>query len=166
MKHITNLNGLLTENLKSVYTAEKKQLEELPEIMQRVQSAELRQALQTHIANKRQNIDRLEQAFNMLDVPARGQQDKVTEDLLQKCKTTIADSAEGHVTDAGIISAVQQINHLNIANLGSASAHANALGEKKVAELLHKSLTAEKAVDRKLSTIAEETINPAAIFQH
>jgi len=61
--------------------------------------------------------------------------------------------------DAAIIGSAQRVEHYEIAAYGTAIAHARLLGRNEIANLLEASLAEEKAADKKLTQIAEGTVN-------
>jgi ferritin-like metal-binding protein YciE len=94
-----NLKGLLLHTLKDVYFAEHEILKALPQMAQAAQSAELKQAFETHRAQTEQQIARLDDVFALLNekpagVPCKAIQGILAEDLLDE---TLAEEKE---TDA------------------------------------------------------------------
>lgn len=66
------------------------------------------------------------------------------------------------VRDAAIIGEMQQINHILIADYGTACAFAKTLALNDIADLLHETLEDEKQTDKELTAIANEKINEKA----
>ena len=64
--------------------------------------------------------------------------------------------------DAAIIAAAQTVEHYEIARYGTLIAWANQLGRRDCANLLEMNLNEEKAADRKLTQIAETSVNRTA----
>ena len=62
-----NLKGLLLHTLKDVYFAEHEILKTLPKMAQAAQSAELKEAFETHRAQTEQQIGRLADVFAQLN---------------------------------------------------------------------------------------------------
>jgi ferritin-like metal-binding protein YciE len=61
--------------------------------------------------------------------------------------------------DAALICAAQKIEHYEIASYGTLCSWARLLEEEDAEDLLNTTLDEEKAVDQKLTEIAEDTIN-------
>ena len=61
--------------------------------------------------------------------------------------------------DAALITAIQHINHYEMAGYGTAVAYAKALERHDVAEKLLESLREEKRADMGLSDLAENQVN-------
>lgn len=81
------------------------------------------------------------------------------EGLIEEAEDIIDELEEGPVCDAGIIAAVQKIEHYEIATYGSLRAFANILGEYEAASLLEETLEEEKSADKRLTDLAESIIN-------
>jgi ferritin-like metal-binding protein YciE len=67
------------------------------------------------------------------------------------------------VLDAAIIDAAQHVEHYEIAGYGTLSTFAGLLGYDRHETLLVTSLSEEKAADETLTTLAERSINLAAL---
>jgi ferritin-like metal-binding protein YciE len=72
------------------------------------------------------------------------------------------EDAEPEVMDAGLIVGCQKAEHYEIAGYGSAVTFAKLLGNQEAARLLAQSLNEEELADKKLTEIAETTINVEA----
>jgi ferritin-like metal-binding protein YciE len=66
------------------------------------------------------------------------------------------------VLDAALIAAAQAVEHYEIARYGSLIAWARALGRDDCANILQQNLAEQKAADKKLTEIAESTVNAQA----
>ena len=82
--------------------------------------------------------------------------------IVEEGNNLLQEDLEDAVLDAGIIAGAQRAEHYEIAAYGSVMAWAKALGHKDVAALLDETLEEEKAADKKLSDLAERTINRQA----
>ena len=68
----------------------------------------------------------------------------------------------GALQDAMLITAAQKVEHYEIATYGTARTYAQVVGERAVARLLEQTLKEEKDTDKKLTRIAEGSINKRA----
>src|SRR5205807_8968445 len=66
------LEDLFYETLKDIYYAEKKILTALPKMAKAAQSEDLQAAFETHQAETTDQVERLEQIFEIVKQPARG----------------------------------------------------------------------------------------------
>jgi ferritin-like metal-binding protein YciE len=69
----------------------------------------------------------------------------------------------GAVRDAGIIGASQKVEHYEIATYGTLAAFAKVLGHKEALKNLLATLKEEKQADELLTSIADTTLNTAAM---
>ena len=77
-----NLKGLLLHTLKDVYFAEHEILKALPKMAQAAQSAELKEAFETHRAQTEQQIGRLNDVFGLLNERPEGVPCKAIQGIL------------------------------------------------------------------------------------
>jgi ferritin-like metal-binding protein YciE len=164
MKNVTNLSELLTDQLKKIYSSEQEQINGLSKISEQAHSPALKKNINDYLRTKDANLDQLKKCFDLLHVAQRANKCEVVQYLIRDCQSSISKVAEEHVADAALISTIQQINHFNIADYGTVASYARTLENEEVARLLHNMLLSEKEVDKKLSKIAEETINPSAVL--
>lgn len=158
----TTLQTLLVDELRDIYHAERQLVRALPKLAKAASSAELRDALESHLAETEGHVTRLEQAFDMLDETAKTRTCAGMLGIVEEGSDLIKERAKGSALDAGIIAGAQRAEHYEIAAYGSIMAWARALGHGNVAELLSSTLEEEKAADARLSELAEAGINEAA----
>ena len=72
MPSMDSLEDLLQDELKDIYDAEKQLTKALPKMMKKATNSELREAIEDHLNQTLQHIERLEQAFEHMGMPARG----------------------------------------------------------------------------------------------
>jgi ferritin-like metal-binding protein YciE len=160
MKNST-LHALLIDELRDLYHMEHQLVKALPQVAQAAESPDLQSALTDHLEQTEDHVRRLEEAFEELDVAAKGKKCTGMEGVLEEGKEIIESDVEPPVLDAGIIAACQKVEHYEIAAYGAAHAHAVALGLPAVASLLEETLREEKAADAALNKLAQ-TINRQA----
>ena len=158
----TTLQTLLVDELRDIYHAERQLVRALPKLARAASSPELRDALESHLAETEGHVTRLEQAFDMLDETARARACAGMLGIVEEGSDLIKEKARGSTLDAGIIAGAQRAEHYEIAAYGSIMAWARALGHGNIAELLSSTLEEEKAADARLSELAEAGINEAA----
>ena len=158
----TTLRSLFVDELKDAYHAEKQLVKALPKLAKAATSDQLRQALQSHLAETEEHVSRLEQAFEMIDEPVKAKPCAGMAGIIEEGSDLIKEEDKGAALDAGIIAGAQRSEHYEIAAYGTLMAWAKALGHNDVASLLAKTLNEEKAADAKLTKLAEAGINEAA----
>jgi ferritin-like metal-binding protein YciE len=157
----TNLEDLLVEELKDLYSAENQMVKALPKMAKAANSSALRSAFEGHLQQTRGQIERLDRAFALLSLPAKAKKCAAMEGLIEGGNELIDEDPVAPVLDAGLIGAAQKVEHYEIAAYGTARTHAELLGLDDVAALLEETLEEEKQTDEKLTELAS-TINVEA----
>jgi len=156
---MNDLQDLLVENLKDLYSAETQILKALPKVAKKVENDQLRDALQMHLRETENQVKRLDQVLSRMGEKGSGKKCHGMEGLLEEAKELMGEDAEPEVMDAGLIVDCQKVEHYEIAGYGSAVTFAKLLGDEESARLLAQSLDEEERADKKLTEIAESTIN-------
>ncbi len=94
VKQAKDLNVLFYETLRDIYFAEKQILRALPKMAKASQSAELRQAFETHRDQTEGHVERLEQIFEIIDKPARGKTCDAINGILDEGKEIMEEFAD------------------------------------------------------------------------
>ena len=162
MASIESLEELLQDELKDIYDAEKQITKALPKMAKKASSDELRQAFEEHLRQTEQQIERLEQVFEQLELPARGKKCEGMKGLLEEGQTMMSEADDDATRDAVMIASAQKVEHYEIAAYGTVRTWANLLGKSEVASLLEETLEEEKETDQRLTGIAEAMVNPEA----
>ncbi|HEX6225507.1 MAG TPA: ferritin-like domain-containing protein [Chryseolinea sp.] len=155
----TKLEKLFEDELKDIYWAEKALTKALPKMKKNASSAELVDALETHLGETEQHVTRIEQVFEMLEKKATSKKCEAMEGLIKEAEELMEESDEGVMRDAAIISAAQKVEHYEIASYGTLRAFAETLGMNEIAALLEQTLEEEKNADKKLTEVAVTAIN-------
>ncbi len=158
----SQLMELFEDQLKDIYWAEKALLKAIPKMVKKATSEELNEVLTSHLEETREQISRLEEVFNLIDVKARGKKCEAMEGLIREAAEIMESCEEGSMRDAGIISAAQKVEHYEIATYGTLRQFAETLEMTEVEKLLATTLQEEKEADLKLSEVAMEAINVEA----
>ena len=164
---IDNLEELLTDELKDLYSAENQILKALPKMAKTAKSKELRMAFEDHLRQTENQVKRLEQAATELGFSPRGKKCVGMEGLIEEGKEIMTNGSKDPASpmEAGLIGAAQKVEHYEIAAYGTARAHARQLGFNSVAQLLDQTLEEEKMTDEKLTKLAENQVNVQAAMQ-
>jgi ferritin-like metal-binding protein YciE len=162
MASLESLEQLMQEELKDIYDAEKQLTKALPKLAKKASSPELRDAIEEHLAQTEQQVERLEQVFDELGMPARGKRCEGMKHLIAEGNDMIGEADDEATRDAVIIASAQKVEHYEIASYGTLRTWASLLGKQDVASLLEESLEEEKEADQKLTQIAESMVNPQA----
>jgi ferritin-like metal-binding protein YciE len=162
MPKLASLDDLLVHELQDIYHAENQILKALPKMVKAATHPDLKNAFEEHRQQTEGQVLRLEQAFKLLGVPARGKKCEGMAGLLEEGKKMMEEDAEPSVMDAALISAAQKVEHYEIASYGCVCTYAEMLGYDQVHELLGQNLDEEETTDQKLTALAENVINQEA----
>lgn len=151
---VENLQELLIDELKDLYSAEKQIVRALPKIAKATASSELKEALLSHLEETKGHVERLEQIAEIVGKKLTGKTCVGMQGVLEEGSEVLEDTDKGNVRDAALIAAAQRVEHYEMAGYGSARDFAKLLGMSDVASLLEETLQEEKAADKKLTSIA------------
>jgi len=162
MASVETLREHLVDELNDLLNAEQQLIEALPKMAERAAARELRTAFRSHLAETRQHEKRVTQALKQLGEKASGKTCEAMKGLLEEGQELMEGADEGALRDAMMITAAQKVEHYEIATYGTVATYAQVLGERGVARLMAQTLRQEKAADKKLTSIAEGSVNKRA----
>ncbi len=154
---------LLVSQMQDAYSAETQALEAYPAMLEATTSDSLRKAFEEHAEESKTQVDRLERALGLLDSNPGDAHCQGMQGLIEEAREQLQEHAPGPLLDVVLIAAAQRLEHYEIAGYGTMATLAEDLGEADVAELLEEILDEEKAADKRLSLLADEEINAAAL---
>jgi ferritin-like metal-binding protein YciE len=157
------LRELFIHELQDLYSAEQQILKALPKMAAAANSPDLRDAFQSHLAQTKDQIKRLDSIFEELDESPKGKTCKGMEGLVEEGSEIVSENAESAVKDAGLIVAAQKVEHYEIAGYGSVCVFAGLLGLPNIKQLLKQTMAEEEEADKKLTRIAEGIVNVEAL---
>ena len=158
-KDIQTMNDLFIHQLQDVYYAEKQLVKALPKMAEKATSPQLKQAFQSHLAETKGHVSRVEQVFKMHGVEAKAVNCPAIDGIIEEADEVAGEIADKAVLDAALINAAQAAEHYEITRYGSLIAWARQLGRNDCASILQKTLDEEKITDQKLSSLAEGKVN-------
>lgn len=163
MSKIKSLREVFEENIKDLYSAESQLLKALPKMAKAASSESLREALEAHLEETQQQLERLEQIGEELEFKLTGKTCKAMKGLIEEGKEALEEEVENDAfLDVLIIGAAQRVEHYEISAYGTARTIAEKLGLSNAVELLQETLDEEEGADEKLSSISEgEVLNEA-----
>ncbi len=125
-------------------------------------SSTLKNAFRSHLAETKQHKTRLERAFKLLGKKAKDEKCDAMKGLITEGEEVMGTDGDEDVKDAALIAAAQRVEHYEIAGYGCVRAFARRLNRSDIAQLLEQTLKEEGAADKKLTQIAERSINAHA----
>jgi ferritin-like metal-binding protein YciE len=163
MANVESLEELLQEEIKDIYDAEKQLTKALPKLAKKASAPELKHAFEEHLRQTEQHIDRLEQVFEQMEMPARGKKCEGMKHLIAEGEDMMSDAEDGATRDALMIAAAQKVEHYEIASYGCLCTYAETLGYDHAHDLFGQTLDEEETTDQRLTELAEAVINPQAV---
>jgi ferritin-like metal-binding protein YciE len=161
-KSIETLDDLFVHTLQDMYYAENQIAKSLPKMIGKASDPQLKQGLQVHLEETKNQIRRLEQVFKMHGQPAKGTTCAAMDGILEEADDILGVANDNDVIDAAIIASSQSVEHYEITRYGTLVAFAKQLGRQDCASVLQQNLDEEYAADKKLSAIAEGRVNRKA----
>jgi ferritin-like metal-binding protein YciE len=154
------LRELFLDGIMDIYWAENHLVKNLPKMAKEATSTELATAIENHLKETVEHVDRLEEVFALLGEKAIAKKCDAMEGLTKEGEGIIESTeAQTATRDVGIILAAQKVEHYEIATYGGLYQLAVTLGLDEVADLLAQTLIEEKAADQLLTEVAENDIN-------
>ena len=162
MPTMDSLEDLLKDEIKDIYDAEKQLTKALPKLIKKATADDLKTALTNHLKETEEHVARLEQVFELMQMPVRGKKCEGMQHLIAEGSEMIAECEEDGTRDAVIIAAAQKCEHYEIASYGTIRVWANMLDHSDVGSIFEDTLEEEKTADLKLTNIAESFVNEEA----
>ena len=159
---LKSIDDLFLHGVKDLFYAEKKLVQTLPKMAKKATSAELKQAIEQHLGETQDQVERLERIFALLDETPRGKKCPAMDGLIEEGKEVMEEAEDDDVLDAGMLAAAQAVEHYEIARYGTLIAWGEELGMSEAVQLLKESLKEEKNADKLLSSLAEGNLNRKA----
>jgi len=168
---ISGLDELLLDELRDILHAEKQLTKALPKMARAARFDQLRELFELHLAETEQQIERLNECFELLGKAARAKPCRGMQGLVEEGEEvmTAGEKKDDAAADLGLIGAAQRVEHYEISGYTTARNLAQQLRHSAVVALLSKSLGEEENADQLLNQVARSLMSvakmPAAIEQ-
>ena len=159
---LDNLADAFYDELRDILSAEKQLVKALPKMAKNASSEELRKAFEAHLEETKQQVERVEKAFEETGKAARAKTCEAMKGLIEEAEELLKEDAEPAVKDALMIAAAQKVEHYEIASYGTLCTWAEVLGYSKALQLLKQTMGEEEATDKKLTKLSGK-INKQAL---
>lgn len=163
MKKQGNMTDLFLNELRDIYSAEEQIVKALPSVIKAADSGDLKEAFQKHLAETKEQVERLDAIFEMLEETHGKQTCEAMKGLIQECADAIQEFPKSALRDAAIISKAQRIEHYEISAYGTLRTFAKELDLDDAAQLLKQTLDEEAHADKTLSKIAEGSLMASGV---
>src|ERR1043165_1617164 len=161
-KDIETMDDLFVHTLRDIFYAENQIVKSLPDMIEKATDPQLKQGFQSHLAETKNNVKRLEEVFRMHGVEASGVDCPAIDGIIEEANDIAGEVDDKKVLDAALIAAAQAVEHYEMTRYGTLIAWAKQLGRNDCASMLQKNLDEEKAADKKLTAMAEASVNRKA----
>ena len=162
-RSVNSLQQLLIKELSDLYASEKLLVPALARMSAKATNAELKQAFDMHRVQTVGHVERLERVFRSIKArPRRGAYDGVA-GVIAEAERLMKRKLDPDVRDAHLIASAQRVEHIEIANYGTARTFAETLAFTEAAHLLQQTLDEEKRTDEQLTMLAERFVNPQSV---
>jgi ferritin-like metal-binding protein YciE len=149
------LHDAFYETLKDVYYAEKQSVRALKKSAKSAEHEELREAFETHAEESANQVERLQQVFEIIGKAPRAKTCEAMQGLTSEMEEDLEDFGDSPAADAVLAACAQAVEHYEIARYGTLKTWAAQLGYPDAAKLLDETLQEEKKTDQLLTEIAE-----------
>ena len=151
---LNSLDDVLHEQVKDLLSAEQQLVAALPKVAQAAHTEELKQAINEHLEETRNHVQRLQEVTGILGIDNKAETCKAMQGLIAEGEEILAESGDPIAKDAAIIASAQRIEHYEIAAYGTAKTLAAELDHPDAERLFNETLDEESAADKLLTKIA------------
>jgi len=151
---LKKFEDLFVDELKDVYDAERRITKALPKMAREATNEELVAAMEEHLEQTQEHIQRLDRIFEMIDKTPGRKTCEAMVGLLEEGQELMNEEAPDAIKDAALIAAAQKVEHYEIATYGCLRDWAKLLGNDEAVQLLQQTLDEEGETDKRLSEIA------------
>jgi ferritin-like metal-binding protein YciE len=156
---LDSFETLFINQLQDLYDAEQRLVKALPRMAQAADNQSLKHAFQQHLIEIQNQVSRLERVFQVMGRTAEPKTCYAMKGLVEESQEMIDATGDPDVKDAALVACAQRIAHYEISGYGTARTFAQRLGQQEAARLLQETLDEESATDKKLTQLAEHSIN-------
>ena len=159
---INSFKEMYVSELQEARSLEAQLTSALPEMIEKTDDADLKQALQDHLSETQNHLERVGEILQRHGATAEDHKDQSMVRLVSEAEKWAEMIKDRDQRDAGIIASARRVEHYEMAVYGTLSAWAKQLGFGEDEEDLRAILAQERAADDKLTRLAEREINPSA----
>jgi Mn-containing catalase len=163
--YMPQLKELLIDELQDLLHAENQLVAALPKMANAAHNPKLKEAFQKHLEQTQAQVERLNEAFELLGEEASAKPCKAMAGLVQEGQETIEEGKDKEeiAADLALITAAQKVEHYEISSYGTVRTLARQIGELEVASLLSHTLGEEESADYLLTEVAKPLLQEATL---
>ncbi len=156
--------NLFIEQLEDMYSSETQIIRAMPKLIKSASYSGLKDALTHHLEETKEQVQRLERIFDILDVQPENVTCQAMKGLLTEASELVKSRSNPPVLDAAIICAAQKVEHYEIATYGSLHSFAEHLElDDEIIDLIQETLDEEGNANKKLSKLADGSFFSSSI---
>jgi ferritin-like metal-binding protein YciE len=156
-----SLREVLIDELRDLYSAENQLVKALPKTVRGAESEQLKQIFTQHLAETKEQVERLKQAFQLLGKKPTGKHCSGMEGAIDEVKEALEEDEEGALFDAGLVGAAARVEHYEIAGYSASILIATTLGETEIVSLLKQTLAEEQNAAKLVMSAAKGILKQA-----
>lgn len=160
---VKDFRELYLAELDELRSVEAQMAEHLGTLAGQATNAALSQEIETHQARTVDHRDRLDALLKAHRGRPDDHDDASMHAMIDEAAKWVGMIADGAVKDAALIASLQRMEHYEISVLGTLVHWARTLGHDEDAQVISAILDEDRQTDARLSAIAVETVNPAAL---
>ncbi len=152
---LNRLKDLFVAEIHDLYDAEQRLTRALPRLAEAAASPPLKSALEEHLLETEQHVNRLREILSALGLRPERETCSPMKCLIAEGDDAASADGNPHLKDAAIIAAAQRVEHYEISSYRTVRNLARYLGRQEVVRLLQQTLDEEAACEEKLTRIGE-----------
>ncbi len=153
---IQRIQELVQHELGDIYDAEQQIVQMLPQLANECDSGEVKSALQYHEQQTRQQIQNLEQCFQILGAPPKRTACQAIAGLKQEHDSFLCEMPSSEILTMFDVGGAASSAHYEIASYRGLIEQANLLGQKDCARLLQENLSQEEEMAQKVEQLSRQ----------
>ena len=159
MPQLTTPEELFVHELQDMYYAEQTLTKVLPKLASESTDRELSKAFTHHLAETKEQIENLEQVFQNIGKPAKGERCPGIEGIKEEHESFMQENdPTPALLDMHLTGAAARAEHYEIAAYTGLIEKARALGERDSVKLLQENLRQEKEAAKKVESISKRML--------
>ena len=161
------MDDLLADELRDILHAEKQLLKALPKMAKAARFDRLRELFEVHLAETKQQVERLNECLSLLGVSGRAKTCKGMMGIVEEGQEVMdeGEQKEDAAADLALIGAAQRVEHYEISGYTTAKNLAQQLRHTAVVAMLSESLAEEQNADQLLNQVARSLMSVAKMPQ-
>jgi ferritin-like metal-binding protein YciE len=150
------MQDLFIHELGDMYDAEQRILQMLPQMAQEVNSGSIKSAFQQHEQETRQQVQNLEQCFQLLGTQPKRTSCQAIAGLKQEHDSFMKEQPSDELLTMFDLGGAAKTEHYEIASYQGLIEKATLLGKKDCAKLLQQNLQQEEAMAQKVTQLSQQ----------